>query len=315
MRNEAETSAGGKTIYDPLTTTDQSTEKSIRDPFPQNTIPADRISPSAQAILNFIPTPNNASGTASFVPSQAIDWDQFTVRLDDQLNSANRLFARWIYVKNRETDPNASPLLKTASLSSLGQDIAVGLITNIGANKVNEARVHYLPSHVRLSAFLQGPDWNSTFGVAGFSPQLRPGTGGAFPDYSFSGYSSLQGSAFDQRPKSQDRKAIEGTENFTIIKGRQSLKFGTLIRYYQWLGYDSGQFAGQFSFNGSSSNDPGAWTRAGQRCRWAATPSPISCWDIPRPWRAPIRLRISAARERTTSSLCRTISGSMTGSP
>ena len=248
--------SGAKTIYDPLTTRTIN-GKVVRDPFPQNTIPADRISPQAQAILNFIPTPNNLSGTASFVPSQAIDWDQFTVRLDDQLTPANRLFARWIYIKNRETDPNSSPLLKTASLSSLGQDIAVGLITNIGPNKVNEARVHYLPSHVRLSAFLQGPDWNTAFGVAGFSPQLRPGIGGAFPDYSFSGYSSLQGSAFDQRPKSQDRKAVEGTENFTILKGRQSLKFGTLIRYYQWLGYDSGQFAGQFSFNGSSSNDPG----------------------------------------------------------
>jgi hypothetical protein len=254
--------SGGKLIYDPLTTRTVN-GKVIRDPFPGNVIPAGRISPSAQAILDFIPTPNNSSGTASFVPSQAIDWDQFTVRLDDQLNSNNRLSARWIYIKNRETDPNASPLLKTASLSSLGQDIAVGLVTNIGSNKVNEARVHYLPSHVRLSAFLQGPDWNSSFGVAGFTAQLRPKVGGAFPDYSFSGYSALQGSAFDQRPKSQDRKALEGTENFTILKGRQSLKFGTLIRYYQWLGYDSQQFDGQFSFNGNSTSDPGGVNAGG----------------------------------------------------
>ena len=254
--------SAGKPIYDPLTTRTIN-GKVVRDPFPGNVIPAGRMSPAAQAILNFVPSPNNASGTASFVPSQAIDWDQFTVRLDDQINSANRLSARWIYIKSRETDPNASPLLKTANLSSLGQDIAVGLVTNIGANKVNEARAHYLPSHVRLSAFLQGPDWNSTFGVVGFSAQLRPGLGGAFPDYSFSGYTSLQGSAFDQRPKSQDRKAFEGTENFTIIKGRQSLKFGTLIRYYQWLGYDSQQFNGQFSFNGNSTSDPSGASASG----------------------------------------------------
>ena len=131
----------------------------------------------------------------------------------------------------------------------------MGVITNIGANKVNEARVHYLPSHVRLSAFLQGPDFNAMFGVQGFTPQLRPGTGGSFPDYAWSGYTSLQGSAFDQRPKSQDRKAVEGSENFTFLLGKQSLKFGLLIRYYQWLGFDSQTYAGQFNFNGNETGD------------------------------------------------------------
>jgi hypothetical protein len=236
---------GTQTILDPLT----------GQPFPNNTIPTPRLSPQALAIQQYIPLPNNATGTASFVPSQAIDWDQFTVRLDDQINHSNRLFARWIYVTNREVDPNAAPALETANLSSIGQDIAAGLITNIGNNKVNEARVHYLPSHVRLSAFLQGPDWNAKFGVTGLSAQLRPGVGGAFPDYSFSGYTSIQGAAFDERPKSQDRKALEGTENFTMLEGRHSIKFGTLIRYYQWLGSDSEQFAGVFSFNGSETGN------------------------------------------------------------
>jgi|CZKL01.1.fsa_nt_gi hypothetical protein len=254
--------AGANPIYDPLTTRTVGA-KVVRDPFPGNVIPSNRLSPQALAILNYIPAPNNASGTASFVPSQAIDWDQFTVRMDDQIRSSNRLFARWIYIMNRETDPNASPALKTANLTSLGQDIAVGLITNIGNNKVNEARVHYLPSHVRLSAFLQGPDWNALFGVSGLSAQLRPGVGGAFPDYAFSGYTSIQGSAFDQRPKSQDRKALEGTENITILTGKHSLKFLTLIRYYQWIGYDSEQFAGAFTFSGNSTSDPGGINAAG----------------------------------------------------
>jgi len=236
---------GALTIKDPLTGV----------AFPSNTIPTLRLSPQALAIQQYIPMPNNASGTASFVPSQAIDWDQATVRLDEQISPSNRLFARWIYVNNREVDPNAAPALGTANLTSNGQDIAAGLITNIGANKVNEARVHYLPSHVRLSAFLQGPDWNAKFGVTGLSAQLRPGVGGAFPDYSWSGFSSVQGAAFDERPKSQDRKALEGTENFTMLEGRQSIKFGTLIRYYQWLGYDSEQFAGVFTFNGSETGN------------------------------------------------------------
>ena len=115
--------------------------------------------------------------------------------------------------------------------------------------------MHYLPSHVRLSAFLQGPDWNSQFGITGLSgAELRNGQG-AFPDFAFTGYTPIQGSAFDQRPKSQDRKAIEGTENFTILKGKQSIKFGALFRYYQWLGFDSEQFAGSYTFSGAYSGD------------------------------------------------------------
>jgi hypothetical protein len=252
---------GAKPIKDPTTGV----------PFFGNTIPTNRITSQARAILAYIPHQNTSTGTFSYAPSQAVDFNQYTVRLDHQVTTRNSLFARWIYVQNREVDPNASPLLGKAYLTSIGQDIAAGLISTVSSNKVNEVRAHFLPSHVRLTAFLPGPDYNAQFGVAGFTAQLRPGSGGSFPDYSWSGYSSLSGSTFDQRPKSQDRRAIEVTENFTYLKDRQSLKFGTLIRYYQWLGFDSGTYAGQFSFNGAQSGDayadfllgyPSAVTRA-----------------------------------------------------
>lgn len=263
---------GSKVIYDPTrtftitsaniaacpanpATPNPTVGSPCRFAYANNTIPTAQLAPQALAIQQFYPQANSGAGTFSYTPSQAIDWDQYTVRLDHQLTKSNRLFARWIYVDNREIDPNASPVLRTASLTSIGQDIAAGLITNIGSNKVNEIRAHYLPSHVRLQAFLQGTDYNGQFGVQGFTPQLRPGTGGSFPDYAFSGYTALQGSAFDQRPKSQDRKAFELTENFTILKGKNSLKFGGLFRYYQWLGFDSQQYAGSFTFNGNASGD------------------------------------------------------------
>lgn len=233
--------------------------KTIRDPqtgqaFANNTIPANRISSQATAILAYIPRQNTSSGTFAAVPSQAIDFDQYIVRLDHQVTPKNRLFARWVYVTNREVDPNNAPALGRANLTSIGQDIAAGLITNIGSNMVNEIRSHFLPSHVRLQAFLQGPDFNAQFGIAGLSETLRNGKG-SFPDYSFSGYSPIQGSTFDQRPKSQDRKAWEITDNFTLLKGKQSIKFGTLVRYYQWLGYDSQIYAGSFGFSGGASGD------------------------------------------------------------
>ena len=246
--------AGLKPIFDPTKT--PRTQFSCNGVL--NVICPDRISSQSKAVLAYLPRANN--GTSSFLagPSQAIDFDQFTVRGDHQIKQSNRLFVRWAYVNNREVDPNAAPQLGTASLTSNAQDVAVGLITNFGPNKVQDIRVHYLPSHVRLSAFLQGPDFNTANGITGFASLTRPGTGGSFPDFSFSGYSAVQGSAFDQRPKSQDRTAFEPTYNFTILKGRHSLKFGALVRYYQWLGYDSSNYAGIFNFTGAETSNAGA---------------------------------------------------------
>jgi Carboxypeptidase regulatory-like domain len=258
--------AGLNPIYDPLTTTTVggvTSRQQISCNGALNVICPDRIAPQATAILAYYPQANAGATTFEAVPSQSINWDQFTIRIDHQINAANRLFGRWEYINERETDPNFAPLLKTASLTSNGQDIAVGLITNIGANKVQDFRVHGMPSHVRLSAFLEGPDFNAANNIQGFSGLSRPGTGSSFPDYSWSGYAALQGSTFDQRPKSQDRRAFEPTDTFTILKGRQSLKFGVLIRYYQWLGYDSSVYAGLFGFTGAETQDPSGSPKGG----------------------------------------------------
>ena len=253
-------------IYDPTTTTTVggvTTRQQISCNGVLNVICPNLISSQAKAILAYYPTGNASATSFQAVPSQAIDWDQFIIRIDHQINSRNRLFGRWAYINERETDPNFAPLLKTASLTSNGQDIAIGLIKNIGNNMVQDFRVHGLPSHVRLSAFLQGPDFNAANGIQGFSGLARPDTGESFPDYSFSGYAALQGSTFDQRPKSQDRRVLEPTDTFTILKGRQSLKFGVLIRYYQWLGYDSATYAGSFGFTGVVTQNPSGSTKGG----------------------------------------------------
>lgn len=257
-------------IYDPQTTTTTggvTTRQQISCNGVLNVICPNRIVPQAQAVLTYYPTGNASATSFQAVPTQSIDWDQFTVRVDEQINPNNRVTFRWTYVNNRETDPNFAPLLKTASLTSNAQDIALGWVMNIGNNEVQEFRIHGLPSHVRLSAFLGGQDFNATNNIQGFAGLARPAgdpyPGSSFPDYSWSGYAALQGSTFDQRPKSQDRRVLEATDNFTVLKGRDSWKFGVLIRYYQWLGFDSSVYAGLFGFTGAETQNPGGATKGG----------------------------------------------------
>lgn len=255
---------GSEPIYNPLdtVTTGGVTQ---RVEFPDNTIPTSMISTQAEKILHYIPEANTSAGTFSAVPTQTLNFDQYIVRLDAQLTPRNRLFAHWVYMNQHEVDPNFSPLLGETHLWSLGQDIAAGLTTTISPTLINNMRAHYMPSHLREPAFLEGTDFNAEFGVAGFSDLLRNGSG-SFPDYSWAGYQALQGSAFDQRPKSQDRKTFEFYDDVTKLFGRQTIKAGILLRYYQWLGFDGEQYAGQFDFNGNetaqvtSVSNPGGTT-------------------------------------------------------
>ena len=227
-----------------------------RTSFAGNRIPQNQLSSQALFFNKFIPDPNSASGTAVFTPTRALGLDQFTVRVDRNLTSNHRAFFRWSFNNNRQKDPNAFPALGTVPLHTRGQNVAGSLTSNLGPNRINEFRVSYLPSSINLEAFLQGTDVNGQAGIRGFEDTKRPGVAGAFPDFAWSGFASMNGSAFDQRPKTQDRQEYEFTDSLTWIKGRHILKFGGLVRHYQWLGTDSKQFVGQWSFTGINTENP-----------------------------------------------------------
>ena len=111
--------AGLNTIYDPTSAT----------PFPGNVIPQNRISSQAQFFESFIPLPNSGSRNAVFSPSQALDQDQFTIRLDQTINDKNRAFARWSFINYQESNPNAFPALGFTPMSSRGGNLALALIS------------------------------------------------------------------------------------------------------------------------------------------------------------------------------------------
>ena len=220
-------------------------------PFPGNTIPASRLSAQAQFFAKYIPSPN-AGSRAVFAPSQALDQDQFTIRIDQTINNQHRAFVRWSFINYQQNDPNAFPTLGYASLNTRGQNIVGALISNLAPQLINEARFSYLPNAVDLRAYQQGKDFYAQAGVPGFEETgHRPGVAGSFPDFSWSGYAPMSGSTFDQRPKTQDLKVTEFNDSLTWVKGRHILKFGLNFRHWVPLFTDSGTYEGQWNFNGS----------------------------------------------------------------
>jgi hypothetical protein len=246
MKNGDFSAAGLNKIYDPLSAT----------PFPGNIIPTSRISGPAAFFAAYIPS-RNYGNDAIFGPSQSIDQDQFTIRIDQAINDKNRAFVRWSFINYQEQNPNAFPALGYTPMNSRGQNVVAALISNIRPTVVNEFRFSYLPNMLNLLAFLQGTDFYAKAGVTGFEDTgHRPGDAGSFPDFAWSNYASMAGSTFDQRPKTQHLNVWEATDSVTWAKSRHILKFG--LQFRRWLPRltDSGTYEGSWTFNGSMTQNP-----------------------------------------------------------
>ncbi|MBO0862527.1 MAG: TonB-dependent receptor [Chloracidobacterium sp.] len=108
----------GITVYDPLTTHRCGTEPGetaafcgkqtfVRDPFPGNVIPKDRISPIGQKILSYYPAPNAGSPTAlnnNFVGNTAgrYYYEQPMVRWDHVFSENDKFNVVWTYQRGYE---------------------------------------------------------------------------------------------------------------------------------------------------------------------------------------------------------------------
>lgn len=90
----------GTVIYDPATSRPHPTQAGvfIRDPFPGNRIPAERLSPAAQAILKYYSAPKRAGLLGNLFDSTLTEktkpYDNYTFRIDQNFSQNNRFFVR-----------------------------------------------------------------------------------------------------------------------------------------------------------------------------------------------------------------------------
>ena len=117
----------------------------------------------------------------------------------------------------------------------------------------------------------------------------------------------MNGSAFDQRPKTQDLKVLEWTDNVTHIRGRHILKGGVKIR--RWLPHftDSKQYQGVWTFNGFATQNPASPTGTGDAF------ADFMLGDAAPGHRGRFPLTPSAASPPTGTSTPRTTSGRTAG--
>ena len=257
-------SAVSNTIYDPLTTVaNPAGSGTVRTPFANKQIPAARLSRQAAFFNPYLTTVDSPGGVFRFSPSTVLDEDQLTTRIDHSISDRHKVFFRYSLNNNRLGEPGGSPALGSADSSTKGQNYTFSATSNLRPTLLNEFRFNTLYGLIALAPYLQGRDFNKDAGIKGMEETKRSFDIGSFPDFAWSGYASLNGSTFDQRPKTQDRYTLEFTDQLTWIRGKHVVKFGGKVRHYQWLGTDSKTYMGSWTFNGQNTENPANSTRTG----------------------------------------------------
>src|SRR5688572_28409925 len=208
---------------------------SIRDPltgqpFPNNTIPADRIDPVAAAVMNLVPLPNT-TGANNFIrqPNVEDESDRYLVRVDMPIGNSNNLFVRYIGSNRVRFVPGwFGGVLDGTSTSAWGRNfldshaVVGGWNKVLGSHLVNESRVSWASG---TNDGQQDPFGQSGMDQIGFrGVPDDPRVAGGIVGIDIDGHIRLGSPNF--MPKFQHTSQVQWLNTTTWMRGKHQFKFG-----------------------------------------------------------------------------------------
>ena len=249
--------AGSRPIYDPLTTRVNPANPSqfIRDPFPGNIIPANRLSPQALYFKSFFPTPNTGTNQFIYSPALSLDADKFDIKISPRLTEHDSIVSRYSYVDNTEKDVQGYPALGYYPLHSRAQNAGLSYLHIFTPNITAEAAFNYYRMYFyfqNASAFI-GKDVISQAGITGYEglSSQQP----AAPAINLTGYTALLG-ATDNRPKANRIRTWQYRSALTWSHGSHNIKFGAQLSHQAHSFLNGNTSQGQLNFNGQYTQSP-----------------------------------------------------------
>ena len=207
----------------------------IRDPltglpFPNNTIPANRIDPVAASVAALLPNPNTTGGN-NFIrqPNVEDNSDRFLGRVDVHLTDSDTVFGRYIWSDRFRYVPGfLGGVLDGTSTSAWGRNylkshgVVGGWTKVLGSTLVNEARVSYARGTNDGTQDPFGEDGNSQIGFKGVP--ANPVVLGGVTGMDITGHIRIGSPNF--MPKFQHTNQLQWIDTLSWVKGRHQLKFG-----------------------------------------------------------------------------------------
>jgi hypothetical protein len=223
-------------------------------PFPGNQIPQSRISPVAQAALQYLfPLPNTGAPnslannyTVNF--PTPISSNQGDLRLDQNISSKMTAFIRGTFKSKDITNtPVSSGTILSGGLHQPERDFAVTGAFNyvISPAVVNELRVGITDTRILTSNSANSNALIAEIGV----PVPDPPGGNCTPSFTITGFQGTN-STCNSISRSQTKQLID---NLTWTHGAHTIKVGGDIRKLSayFSNVFSGNRMGQYTFNGS----------------------------------------------------------------
>ncbi|MGH9310910.1 MAG: carboxypeptidase regulatory-like domain-containing protein, partial [Vicinamibacterales bacterium] len=225
-------------IYDPATTRPHPTQagRFIRDPFPGNVIPQNRISPVAREILGFYPLPNQqgtADGANNYTNPTAVAFETYytaTTRIDHNLSDRHRIYGRfswdfWEEEKNDRFDNLATGIFLNRKNRVFAIDDAYTIKNNLLMNVRAGFTRQLFPERRRSRGFDL-----STLGFSSSLVSLVPAEAATFPNVAFDGYEDLSG--WESGDGFFTTDVYNATGSLIWLVGNHNMKFGTEYRRY-----------------------------------------------------------------------------------
>jgi len=250
------------TLYDPATTRPATGGWTTRDPFPANTIPADRIDPVAAALLARYPLPN-LPGTANNyrrVANEGDDQDQFDVRVDYRASTSDQFFGRFSYFKdliNPVTPlPYGSGNITSGAIGrtdTRAEAAVLSYVHSFGPRMVNDLRLGYTRRSVARTGLLLDGAPSGALGVPGIPNNAAYGN--ALPTFAIDGFQQLGSPPNTNSDSSTDVTQLVDTLSWQ--RGRHFLKAGLDFRGERLNIVQPPSPTGSFRFTSQGSDRPG----------------------------------------------------------
>ena len=213
-------------LYDPLTTRSDQSGRVVRDPFPNNQIPLDRINPVAAQLFasRFYPEPtlpgliDNARNSSR----STLDNDQFDVKIDATVTPRDDLSARYAHGRQRISSSNTAAIFLGSATRSPFQAAALHWARQLGAHVFNEARAGLNRVIVLADSGIDVAgigNLGDTLGVRGANA-LAPG----LPTIAFGGAASALGSS--KVVQQFVTNTFQYQDNLMWHRGRHAVKAG-----------------------------------------------------------------------------------------
>jgi Carboxypeptidase regulatory-like domain len=213
-------------------------------PFPNNIIPANRISRFARTYNQWFPAPNNQGSNnfrrvADFIDS----YDSVTVRSDQMLTSKHTLFERYLWYEGERINPMS--FLDQNNPQS-GQNLAIQSTYSITPALLNELKLGYNRSIHYVLPINPGGNPVQELGLKNLAGGVDPIDYGV-PAVNITGFSNPGNGGITQ---GSNENIYTIADNLSKVMGRHTLKLGIEMQHRRYFHLTEVPPRGTFNFNG-----------------------------------------------------------------